>query len=85
MFTFGVSSFIWTENFGTADLWVIAKAKELGFDTIDLTIAHPATFPTARVKEEARRVGIEVVTTTTLGKDTNLISPDAATRRRRKG
>lgn len=82
MFTFGVSSFIWTENFSTADLWVIAKAKELGFDTIDLTIAHPATFPTARVKEEARKVGIEVVTTTTLGKDTNLISPDAATRRR---
>ena len=82
MFTFGISSFIWTENFCEKDLWVIGKAKELGFDVIDLTIAHPETFPTSRVKDEAQKVGIEVVTTTTLGRDTNLISPDAALRRR---
>jgi D-psicose/D-tagatose/L-ribulose 3-epimerase len=36
MFRFGVDSFI----------WIIAKAKELGFETLDLAIAHPETFPT---------------------------------------
>jgi D-psicose/D-tagatose/L-ribulose 3-epimerase len=73
---FGVDSFIWSENFGLKDLWIISKAKELGFETIDIAIAHPEVFPTAEVKAEVSRVGIDVVTTTTLNKDTNLISPE---------
>ncbi len=32
---FGVDSFIWTENFSEKDLWIIKKADELGFETID--------------------------------------------------
>ena len=32
---FGVDSFIWTENFSEKDLWVINKAEELGFQTLD--------------------------------------------------
>jgi D-psicose/D-tagatose/L-ribulose 3-epimerase len=82
MFRFGVDSFIWSESFGEKDLWIISKAKELGFETIDLAVARPAIFPTKKVKDEARKAGIDVVTTTTLGKDTNLISPDPAVRAR---
>jgi D-psicose/D-tagatose/L-ribulose 3-epimerase len=82
MFNFGVDSFIWSENFGEKDLWIIPKAKELGFTTIDLAVAHPEVFPTAKVKEAARKAGIALVTTTTLGKETNLISPDPAVRRK---
>ena len=82
MFHFGVDSFIWSESFGEKDLWIISKAKTLGFETIDLAVAHPETFPTKKVKEEARKAGIDLVTTTTLGKDTNIISADAAVRKR---
>ena len=42
---FGVDSFIWTEKFSKKDIWIISKAKELGFDTIELAIAYPETFP----------------------------------------
>ena len=49
--TFGVDSFIWTENFSEKDLWIIKKAEELGFEVIDFAIAHPETFPTERVKD----------------------------------
>jgi D-psicose/D-tagatose/L-ribulose 3-epimerase len=76
MHKIGVDTFIWTENFSVNDLWIIPKAKELGFATLDIAIAHPETFPTAAVKAKLDEVGIEVVTTTTLNKDTNLISPD---------
>jgi len=82
MFTFGVDSFIWSENFGQKDLWIIPKAKELGFQTIDLAVAHPESFPTRQVREAARSAGIDLVTTTTLGKETNLISTDPTDRRR---
>jgi len=76
MFKFGVDTFIWTEAFSEKDLWVIDRAKELGFEVIDIFISHPESFPTQLVKERIDRVGIEPVTTITLNEKTNLISPD---------
>lgn len=78
---FGVDTFIWTEVFSEKDLWVITKADELGFETIDIAIAHPETFPLEKVKAELAKTNLEVVTTTTLNADTNLISPDETIRR----
>jgi len=76
MFKFGVDSFIWSEDFSERDLWIIPKAKELGFEVLDIAVAHPETFPTKQVKKKANEASIEVVTTTTLNKKTNFISPD---------
>ena len=80
MYNFGVSTFIWTENFSVKDLWIIPKAKDLGFETLDIFIVHPETFPTAEVKAKVADVGIEPVTITTLTKETNVISPDSSVR-----
>ena len=82
MFHFGVDSYIWTERFLNKDLWIIPKAKELGFEVIDLAIGHPFEFPVQAVLEEKDRAGIQCVTTTTLSADTDLISPDPAIRQR---
>jgi D-psicose/D-tagatose/L-ribulose 3-epimerase len=76
MFKFGVDTFIWTENFSEKDMWIIPKAKELGFEILDIAIAHPDAFPTILVKQKVDEVGIEIVTTTTLNQATNLISPE---------
>jgi len=75
-FVFGVDTFIWTENFTEKYLWIIRKAKELGFTPLDIAIAHPKKFPTDKVKAAATEVGIDIVTTSTLNKNTNIISPD---------
>lgn len=80
MFKFGVDSFIWTEIFSEKDVWIIPKAKELGFEVVDLAIAHPFDFPLDAVLKAREETGIEFVTTTTLGLDTNPISPDPAIR-----
>ncbi|MGQ9473468.1 MAG: sugar phosphate isomerase/epimerase family protein [Candidatus Caldatribacteriaceae bacterium] len=80
MFKFGVDTFIWTEVFSEKDLWVIDRAKELGFDVIDIFVSHPESFPTQLVKERIEQVGIEPVTTITLNEKTNLISPDPKVR-----
>lgn len=79
---FGVDTFIWAENFKEDDIYILSKAKELGFKTVDIAIAHPESFPTAKVLQEIQRVGIEVVTSTTLGADTNLISENEEDRRK---
>lgn len=81
MFKFGVDSFIWAEVFEKKDLWIISKAKELGFEVLDLAIAYPEKFPVKEVKEEVKKVGIEVVTTTTLELKGNIISPDPKVRK----
>ena len=57
-FKFGVDSFIWAENFSEKDLWIIQKAKDLGFQVIDFAIANPFTFPVDAVEKELERVGI---------------------------
>ncbi len=77
---FGVDSFIWAESFGEKDLWIIPKAKELGFEVIDFAISNPYTFPTESVKKAIKEVGIECVCTTTLTTATNPISPDPSIR-----
>ena len=82
MFVFGVDTFIWSENFSEKDLWIIPKAKELGFTPLDIAVAHPEKFPTQKVKETAAEVGMKLVTTTTLNAETNLISPDPKIRAR---
>lgn len=76
MFNIGVDTFIWSENFGIKDLWIIEKAKKLGFATLDISISHPESFPVEQVHKEIERVGIDIVTTTTLTPSTNLISND---------
>ncbi len=76
----GVDTFIWSEVFSEDDLWIIGKAKELGFSPLDIAIAHPETFPLEAVKRTAAEHEMEIVTTTTLNADTNIISPDPAIR-----
>lgn len=80
MLSIGVDTFIWTEDFSEKDLWIIQKAKALGFSHLDIAIAHPEKFPTKKVKAIATEVQIPLVTTTTLSKETNLISSDPKVR-----
>ena len=55
-FRFGVDSFIWTEVFSEKDIWILPKAKELGFDVVDLAIAIRKAFPWKRCwKQNGRR------------------------------
>jgi D-psicose/D-tagatose/L-ribulose 3-epimerase len=82
MFKFGVDSFIWSEDFSKKDLKLLNRAKLLGFEVFDIFIADPNKFPTKLVKEKAEEVGIELVTTTALNKNANLIDPDPKVRRK---
>jgi len=81
MFRFGVASLIWTEDFTVKDLPLIYKAKALGFEVLDINVAHPERFPTEAVREKVKEVGIEVVTTIGLPANSNLIDQNPETRR----
>lgn len=82
MFRFGVDSLIWSEDFSQEDLWIISKARELGFEAIDINISNPDMFPTQKVKQKAAETGIEVVTSFGLNESASTISPDLAKERK---
>ena len=82
MLKFGVDTFIWAESFTKDNIPLIEKSKELGFDVIETFVTNPETYPAELVKDKVKEVGIEVVTATVLGDDTNIISPDASIRKR---
>jgi len=81
MFKYGVSTFIWTEGFAKKDVPLIKRAKELGFDAIDLGIMDPDKFPTKQVKEKLKEVGIEAITCAPMSPDANMIHPDPEIRK----
>lgn len=85
MFKFGVDTLIWTEEFTEKDLGLIDKAKQLGFDTIDINISHPERFPTKAVRNRVKTVGIEAVTTFGLSEDSNVIDRNLAVRKKGVG
>jgi len=82
MFKFGISTFIWAENFSKEDIKLIRKARNLGFEVIDIGIFDPESFPTKEVKEEITKVGIDVVTITPMPESANLISYDPDIRKK---
>lgn len=78
---YGVASLIWTEEFTLKDLPLIEKARSLGFSVLDINVSHPERFPAQPVRSKIQEVGIEVVTTIGLPKDSNLIDRDPAVRK----
>ena len=79
---FGVSSLIWSENFGKNDLHLFEKAKKIGFQTFDIAIFDTTDFPAAEVKKAAEDAGIELVTISVAGLEANPISPDPTVRQK---
>jgi len=82
MLKFGVSTFIWSEDFSEKDLPLFERAKSLGFEVIDIGVMDVMKFPTKQVKEKAKEVGIEVVTTWPGSKDANILNPDPEIRKK---
>lgn len=78
---FGVDSFIWSENFSREDVWIIEKAKDMGFEYIDFAIGDPDIFPVEEVKEKLKENKMNCVCTIALPMDANPISEDEKVRK----
>jgi D-psicose/D-tagatose/L-ribulose 3-epimerase len=79
---YGVNSFIWTANFDTADLPLLPRIKEQGFDGIELPLFRPAEFKAAEFRKALAENGLECTLCTILVGGTNIISEDAAVRKK---
>ena len=78
----GVSSLLWTENFGGDDVGLFEKVKSVGFDVFEICVADPFDFPVDEVRKGADAAGIELTTISVALEDRNPVGPDAASRQK---
>ncbi len=76
----GVSSLLWTERFGAADVALFEKVKKAGFDVFEICVADPFDFPVEQVRKAAENAGIGLTTISVAVNDRNPVSPDPACR-----
>ena len=78
---YAAHSLMWTPRFTEKDLNLFDKLKGMGFDGIEIDLAHPAELPIQRIRQKMRETGMGCTFTVGLNKDQNLISPDAEKRK----
>jgi D-psicose/D-tagatose/L-ribulose 3-epimerase len=79
---FGVTTFIWTADFGPAHFSLLPRIKAAGFDGIEAPIFNPKEFPAAEIRKCADANGLECTTCTVCADGLSLISEDADVRRK---
>jgi D-psicose/D-tagatose/L-ribulose 3-epimerase len=78
----GVNTLLWTAGFTEAHLPLIAKAKALGMDGIELATFDFASFPAAAARRELAAQGMPAILCSALVAGMSLATDDAALRAR---
>jgi D-psicose/D-tagatose/L-ribulose 3-epimerase len=77
---FGIHSLLFSETFTERDLPLLEKAKEMGFDAVDIVPFDLDNFPAKEVRQRAKDLGLEIIIEIGMPADANIISPEASIR-----
>jgi len=64
---FGINTFTWTSPFTTEDLPLLDKAKEMGYDLVEIPIESPGDFDYDQAAEAFKRTGLACGTCAVMG------------------
>lgn len=78
----GVNTFIWTSEFTRANLDLLPRIREAGFDGVELPVAQPATFPTSEVRRALETNSLGCTVCSVILEQFNLVDDDADVRHR---
>jgi D-psicose/D-tagatose/L-ribulose 3-epimerase len=78
----GVNTFIWSAEFGRAQLALLPPIKEHGFDGVEVPMFDPAGFPAAEIRNAVAANDLECTVCSIIPAGRSLISDDADVRRR---
>lgn len=76
----GINTFIWSAEFTEAQLPLLPRIKQAGFDGIEVGIFDPSRFDAAMVRRELNNHGLSSTVVSVLPKGTSLIEDDASVR-----
>ncbi|MDY3563520.1 sugar phosphate isomerase/epimerase [Gemmata sp. JC673] len=78
----GMNLLLWTGGVTSEHFPLLARLKATGFDGVELPVFGGAPAEYKPIRAELDRLGLQCTTVTVLTKETNAISPDAATRQK---
>ena len=78
----GMNLLLWTGGVTAEHFPLLAKLKAAGFDGVELPVFGGTPADYKPIRAELDKQGLKCTTVTILTKDTNAISPDAATRQK---
>ncbi|MFM8273064.1 MAG: sugar phosphate isomerase/epimerase family protein [Gemmata sp.] len=78
----GMNLLLWTGGVTSEHFPLLAKLKAAGFDGVELPVFGGAPADYKPIRAELDKLGLKCTTVTILTKETNAISPDAATRQK---
>jgi D-psicose/D-tagatose/L-ribulose 3-epimerase len=76
----GASTWIWTSPFGDEALGLVGRAKEFGFDILEIAVEDPDLITAARVREAGEQAGVTFTVCGAFGPDRDLSHEDPAVR-----
>ena len=81
MIQFGVSTFVWTSPFATADFDLLDKVADMGYDIIEVAVEDKTLIDWAHLKKRVRETGLGVTISGAFGANRDISSDDAAIRK----
>lgn len=79
-FKYGVELLLWTEYFHTENVPLLEKAKQIGYDGVEIILNDPENFPISETRQKLEELGLGINFAVVLSESTNSISPDEETR-----
>jgi D-psicose/D-tagatose/L-ribulose 3-epimerase len=78
---FGASTYIWVSPFSNKTLDLLKKAKEMGFDVLEVCVEDPATIDPEAIRDAAEEAGVNVLICGAFGPDRDISAEDAGVRK----
>jgi D-psicose/D-tagatose/L-ribulose 3-epimerase len=82
MYRYGVELLLWAETFTADKMSLIAHAREMGYDGVEIHLRYPDRFPVEETKGALKEYGMGVNFIMIQTPETNTLSPDPVVRRR---
>lgn len=79
---YGVTTYLWAGDFTPADLDILPRIKDAGFDGVELPVFRPSQFESAAVRRGLEANGLQCVVSCALVDGFSLAGDDAGLRRR---
>lgn len=77
---FGASTFIWVSPFSTANIDLLTKVKNMGYDIIEIAVEDTRIIDWKLIKDTARDLGLKITISGAFGPERDISSTDPAFR-----
>ncbi|WP_342088218.1 sugar phosphate isomerase/epimerase family protein [Dyadobacter sp. OTU695] len=77
---FGASTFIWVSPFSTANIDLLTKVKNMGYDIIEIAVEDTSIIDWKLIKETARDLNLKITISGAFGPERDISSTDPAFR-----